>query len=164
MKVDYLIEFLPQELRRQSVIAATRRRSALLVGLLTMLSVGVAAHSWNLYRRADIERQITLQVCTNAVKVDDVIDRLAADQQRITRFLGVYDRVALPLETSDLIATITHLMPEKMSLAMVKLDVEAVKPAPGTDTGAGTPAPKPKPAPVKQKGSTKAPPAKAAAD
>lgn len=161
MKVDYLIEFLPQELRRQSVIAATRRRSALLVGLLTMLSIGVAAHSWNLYRRADIERQITLQICTNAIKVDDVIDRLAADQQQITRFLGVYDRVALPLETSDLIATLTHLMPERMSLAMVKLEVESLKTTTGDAQSDGATTTKPAGS-ASKKGTPKAPAGKAA--
>lgn len=123
MKSEYLIEFLPPELRRQTFVRASRRRSALLAGLLIALAVGVAAHSWNIYRKANIDRQISMQVCTNSTKVDDVVNKLAADQQALSRFLGVYDQLAIPLDTSDIIATITHLMPDKMSLAMIKLEV-----------------------------------------
>lgn len=140
MKTEYLIEFLPPELRRQSIVRASRRRNALLVALMTFLAVGVGAHSWNMYRNAEVDRTLSVEVCKNSAKVDDFVIKLASDQQVITRFLGVYDQIASPLETSDLIATITHLMPERMSLAMIKLESEggirALAPVRGSEAGA----------------------------
>lgn len=133
MKIDFLVDFLPPDLRRRTVLRVSRRRSALLLLLMSAMVVGVAAHSWNMYRQADVDREVSMQVATNSTKVDDVVDKLAKDQQTITRFLGVYDQIALPLDTSDLVATLTHLMPEKMSLAMIRLEVQSDKPV-TTDT------------------------------
>lgn len=123
MKVEYLIDFLPPDLRRRAVLRISRRRSLLLLALMFALVVGVAAHSWNTYRVADVDRTISMQVATNSTKVDDVVDQLAADQQAITRFMGVYDQLALPMDVSDVIATVTHLMPERMSLKLLKFTV-----------------------------------------
>ncbi|MFO0784442.1 MAG: PilN domain-containing protein [Phycisphaerales bacterium] len=129
MKVDFLVDFLPPELRRRTFIRATKRRSMLLLVLLGMSATGVAAHSWNVYRLAEADRNVSLKVCTNSAKVDDIVDKLAADQQQITRFMGVYDQIALPLDASDLVATLTHLMPRNTSLAMVRLEVKNEQPA-----------------------------------
>ncbi|MBL9141656.1 MAG: PilN domain-containing protein [Phycisphaerae bacterium] len=167
MKVDYLIEFLPPELRRKSVLRASRRRNSLLVSLMILLAVGVAAHSWNLYRKADIDRQVSMQVCTNSAKVDDFVIKLAGEQQAITRFMGVYDQISNPLDTSDLIASLTHLMPEKMSLAMIKFESEggiAAASNPGDSGSAAGSKPPPvkpaRPAPVQNpKGDKNAKPA-----
>lgn len=148
MKIEYLIDFLPSDMRRRTVLRVSRRRSALLLSLMIALVTGVAAHSWNRYRQADIDRTISMQVCTNSIKVDDVVDALAREQQAITSFLGVYDHIALPLNCSDLVATVTHLMPEKMSLAMLRLEVQQEKsnPAESKDTAKSGKGPKAKPA------------------
>lgn len=162
MKPEFLVEFLPPELRRQTFIRAARRRSTLLIALMLFLAIGVSAHSWNLYRKADIDCDLSMKLCQNSAKVDGLVDQLAADQQNLTRFMGVYDRIATPLDTSDLVATLTHIMPERMSLAMVKFELEggpAAEPPAGASPvsgdqgkqgqgGGSKPAKPAKPAPV----------------
>lgn len=121
---EFVVDFLPSEFRRRGVKAASRRRSVLLLGLLGAMVVGVAAHSWNRFREAESRRAVSLALTTNAAKVDDVVDRLAEQQRELHRYLSVYDRLALPVEQSDLVATITHLMPERTSLSMLRLEVK----------------------------------------
>jgi hypothetical protein len=121
---EFVVDFLPSEFRRRGVMAASRRRSVLLLGLLGAMIVGVAAHSWNRFREAESRRAVSLAITTNAANVDDVVDRLAEQQRELHRYLSVYDRLALPVEQSDLVATITHLMPERTSLAMLRLEVK----------------------------------------
>jgi hypothetical protein len=121
---EFVVDFLPSEFRRRGVMAASRRRSVLLLGLLGAMVVGVAAHSWNRFREAESRRSVSLALTTNAAKVDDVVDRLAEQQRELHRYLSVYERLALPVEQSDLLATITHLMPERTSLSMLRLEVK----------------------------------------
>jgi hypothetical protein len=126
---EFVVDFLPSEFRRRGVMAASRRRSVLLLGLLGAMIVGVAAHSWNRFREAESRRAVSLAITTNAANVDDVVDRLAEQQRELHRYLSVYDRLAIPVEQSDLVATITHLMPERTSLAMLRLHVKDDAPA-----------------------------------
>jgi len=145
---EFVVDFLPSEFRRRGVLAASRRRSVLLLGLLGAMIVGVAAHSWNRFREAESRRAVSLAITTNAANVNDVVDRLAEQQRELHRYLSVYDRLAIPVEQSDLVATITHLMPERTSLAMLRLEVkddsavraaEAPKERPAKATAAGKP-------------------------
>jgi hypothetical protein len=146
---EFVVDFLPSEFRRRGVMAASRRRSVLLLGLLGAMVVGVAAHSWNRFREAESRRSVSLALTTNAAKVDDVVDRLAEQQRELHRYLSVYERLALPVEQSDLVATITHLMPERTSLSMLRLEVKddaATKAADAAKDKAATPADAAKPA------------------
>ena len=132
---EFVVDFLPREALRRGTITASRRRSALLLGLLGCMVIGVAAHSWNRFREADSRRAVSLALTTNATKVDDVIDRLADEQRELHRLLAVYDRIALPVEQSNLLATVTHLMPERTSLSMIRLEVK--EPAKAADPAKG---------------------------
>ena len=146
---EFVVDFLPSEFRRRGVMAASRRRSVLLLGLLGAMIVGVAAHSWNRFREAESRRAVSLALTTNAAKVDDVVDRLAEQQRELHRYLSVYDRLALPVEQSDLVATITHLMPERTSLSMLRLEVKddaATKAADAAKDKGATPGDAAKPA------------------
>lgn len=130
---EYLVEFLPADMRLRGVMMASRRRSTLLVALLVAMTFGVATHSWNRYRAADAERGVAMQLTTSSGKFDDVVDRLAAEQHRLSRYIAAYDRLALPVSPRDLFATLTHLMPERMSLASVR--IEAAEERQPTDAG-----------------------------
>lgn len=137
---EFVVDFLPRDLQRKGAMAASRRRSALLLTLLGCTVVGVAAHSWNRFREAESRRAVSLSLTTNGTGIDDVVDRLAGEQRELRRYLGVYDRLALPVEQSDLLATITHLLPERTSLSMVRLEVREDAPA-KPDASDATPAP-----------------------
>ena len=140
---EFVVDFLPKDLHRKGLMATSRRRSALLLALLGSMVVGVGAHSWNSFREAESRRAVSLSLTTNGSKVDDVVDRLAGEQRELRRYLGVYDRLALPIEQSDLVATVTHLMPERTSLAMLRLEVRE-EAAPKPEAAEGKPAPKAK--------------------
>jgi hypothetical protein len=137
---EFIVDFLPRELRRRGVIATSRRRSMLLLGLLGAMVVGVASHSWNRFHEAEARRGVSLALTTNATKVDDVIDRLAGEQRELHRYLSVYDRLALPIEQSDIVATITNLMPERTSLSMLRMEVKEAASVKSIEVGSGAPA------------------------
>jgi len=117
----------------------------LLLGLLGSVVVGVACHSWNRFHEAEARRGVSLALTTNATKVDDVIDRLAGEQRELYRYLNVYDRLALPVEQSDIVATITNLMPDRTSLSMLRMEVKESAAGKATD-GTANAAANPKPA------------------
>lgn len=119
---ECVVDFLPAQLRRRGATIASRRRSALLVGLLAATLVGVAAHSWNQCRAADARRAVSMSVATSSGKVDELVERLAAEQRELARRMSVTDRLALPVEMSDLAATVTHLMPAGTSLSMLRIE------------------------------------------
>ena len=121
---EFIVDFLPREVRRRGVLVTSRRRSMLLLGLLGVMVVGVAGHSLNRFHEAEARRNVSLALTTHATTVDDVIDRLATEQRELHRYLSVYDRLALPIEQSDIIATITNLMPERSSLSMLRMEVK----------------------------------------
>lgn len=140
---EFVVDFLPPEARRRGMAATSRRRTALLLGLLGAMVCGVAAHSWNRFREADSRRSVSLAITTNAARIDDVMDRLAQEQRELGRYLAVHDRLALPVEPSDVVATVTHLMPDRTSLSHLRLEVREEAPAAKADP---KPSARPRPA------------------
>lgn len=136
VSAEFIVDFLPRDVRRRGVLATSRRRSMLLLGLLGAVVVGVACHSWNRFHEAEARRGVSLALTTNATKVDDVIDRLAGEQRELHRYLSVYDRLALPVEQSDIVATITNLMPDRTSLSMLRMEVKESDAGKGPDGAA----------------------------
>jgi len=139
VSAEFIVDFLPRDMRRRGVLATSRRRSMLLLGLLGSVVVGVACHSWNRFHEAEAHRGVSLALTTNATKVDDVIDRLAGEQRELHRYLSVYDRLALPVEQSDIVATITNLMPERTSLSMLRMEVKESVAGKGADGSPNAP-------------------------
>lgn len=119
---ECVVDFLPAQLRRRGATMTSRRRNALLVGLLSVTLVGVAAHSWNQFRAADARRAVSMAVATSSGKVDELIERLAVEQRELARRMSITDRLALPVELSDLAATVSHLMPAGTSLSMLRIE------------------------------------------
>lgn len=140
---EFVIDFLPADARRRGLAATSRRRTALLVTLLGCSVAGVAAHSWNRFREAESRRSVSLALTTNTARIDDVMDRLAAEQGELRRYLSVHERLALPIEPSDLIATVTHLMPERTSLSHLRLEVKEQAAAPAQQDGKQPTKPRP---------------------
>lgn len=136
VSAEFIVDFLPRDVRRRGVLATSRRRSMLLLGLLGAVVVGVACHSWNRFHEAEARRGVSLALTTNATKVDDVIDRLAGEQRELHRYLSVYDRLALPVEQSDIVATITNLMPDRTSLSLLRMEVKESVAGKGPDGAA----------------------------
>jgi len=120
---ELVVDFLPTDLRRRGAALGARRRSMLLVSLLGLCVVGVCAHSWNSIRAAEQRRGVSMALAANSGKVDDLIERLAAEQRDLSTRIALSDRLALPAQASDLAATITHLLPAQASLSLMRLEV-----------------------------------------
>jgi len=115
---------MPDQARRAVRGARARRRSALLAGLLFTLSLGVSAHSWNAARKADASRAVGAQLVANQVGVDEVLDRMTAERNELERSLRVTDGFVPAVTPSAVVATITHLMPERATLTGVRIAAE----------------------------------------
>jgi hypothetical protein len=133
---EFVVDFLPTDLRRRGAALGARRRSMLLVSLLGLCVVGVCAHSWNSIRAAEQRRGVSLALAANSGKVDDLIERLAAEQRDLSTRIALSDRLALPAQASDLAATVTHLLPAQASLSLLRMEVQESRPAPAAPTAA----------------------------
>jgi Tfp pilus assembly protein PilN len=120
---EFVVDFLPTDLRRRGAALGARRRSMLLVSLLGLCVVGVCAHSWNSNRAAEQRRSVSLALAANSGKVDELIERLAAEQRDLAARIALSDRLALPAQASDLAATVTHLLPAQASLSLLRMEV-----------------------------------------
>lgn len=125
---EFVVDFLPTDLRRRGAALGARRRSMLLVSLLGLCVVGVCAHSWNSIRAAEQRRGVSLALAANSGKVDDLIERLAAEQRDLSTRIALSDRLALPAQASDLAATVTHLLPAQASLSLLRMEVQESRP------------------------------------
>lgn len=119
-----LIDFLPDDLRRTVRNQRSRRRSGLLAGLLMVLSLGVSIHSWNSARQADAARSVGAQLVANVPGTDEVMDRMASEHSELERALRVTDGLVPPITASVVIATLTHMLPEHVTLAGLRLETE----------------------------------------
>ena len=125
---EFVVDFLPPDLRRRGAALGARRRSMLLVSLLGLCVVGVCAHSWNSIRAAERRRGVSMALAASSGKVDDLVERLAAEQRDLAARIALSDRLALPAEASDVAATVTHLLPAQASLSMLRLEVHDASP------------------------------------
>ena len=119
-----LVDFLPEDLRRTVRHRRSRRRSGLLAGLLMVLSLGVSIHSWNSARQADAARAVGAQLVANVPGTDEVMDRMASEHSELERALRVTDGLVPPITASVVIATLTHMLPEQVTLAGLRLETE----------------------------------------
>ena len=118
------IDFMPEEVRHEIRVRLSRRRSSLLLVLMTVSSVGVGFHSWNTARSADIARSVEAQLAANANSDPELMERLAAEQTELERALRVTDGLVPPIAAGTVIATISHMLPEQVTLTELRLEVE----------------------------------------
>lgn len=124
MNAPVAIDFLPDELRRTVRAVRARRRSGLLGLLLLAVSAGVSVHSWNSARKADADRTVGAQLVANQVGVDEVLDRMSAERSELERALRITDGFMPTVTPSSVVATVTHLMPERTVLTGVRIAAE----------------------------------------
>lgn len=118
------IDFMPEEVRREIQVRLSRRRSNLLLVLLAMTSLGVGFHSWNSARSADIARSVEAQLAANAPGNEELMARLASERGDLERALRVTDGLVPPIAASTVIATVSHMLPEQVTLTGLRLDAE----------------------------------------
>lgn len=121
-----VINFLPENVGRQVRARRSRRRTGLLALLLLMASLGVGLHSWNSLRRAEASRDVNQQVASSAdtPTLMEVLDRLSFDRSELERALRVTDGLVPSISTASVVATVTHMLPEQMSLDGMRIEAE----------------------------------------
>jgi hypothetical protein len=118
------LDFMPEGVHRAVRVARSRRRRALLGGLLLALCAGTSLHSWNTARRADGERAVSAQRVANQVGVDEVIDRMMVEREDLERSLRISDGFMPSVNASAVVATLTHLMPARTVLHGARIAME----------------------------------------
>lgn len=118
-----VLDFLPIETRRVVHAQRSKRRIALLGILLLIFSVGVSAHSWNSARIADSERTVGAMLVANAPGVDELMNTLAHEQSNLSRALRVSDGLLPTISATSVLATVTNMLPERVSLIGMRLEI-----------------------------------------
>lgn len=124
MSLPTMVDFMPEETRRVVRGARSRRRSGLLAGLMMVMALGASVHSWNTARRADAARAVGAQLVSNQVGVEEVLDRMTLERNELDRALRITDGFVPAVTPSAVMATVTHLMPERAVLTGVRIAAE----------------------------------------
>lgn len=126
----FLVNLLPPEVGDRVRSRGEARRTGLLIALLLLSLVGVSVHSWDQARRARAVRDAAASLRDSAGDVEAELARLEVERTRLQEFMTTYRRVALPIEMSDLLATIVNRMPQKATLTDLSLRLVARETAP----------------------------------
>ncbi|NBX25598.1 MAG: hypothetical protein EBQ99_06045 [Planctomycetes bacterium] len=124
MTLPAFVDFLPDATRGTVRLARSRRRTALLALLLLALTLGASVHSLNSARRAEAAKTVGLRLVSNQMGVEEVLDRMAAERNELERALRITDGFVPSITPSAVVATITHLMPERIVLTGVRIAAE----------------------------------------
>ncbi len=122
------INFLPESFFKER---ARRRRTVRDALLLMLVAAGLAA--WGVLGHRSLQglRQFADQLETEGdsarEQVKEVV-KLQGEFQKLTKTLQVQRDVALPVTSSALLATITHLMPPDVVLSELSLDAKKAMP------------------------------------
>ena len=119
-----LVDFMPEDMRKVVRNRRARRRTGLLTALMVVLSLGVGVHSWNSAQRADAARAVGAQWVANMPGVDELVDRMTSEHSELERALLVTDGLVPPISASEVLATLTNMLPEHMSLTGLRLETE----------------------------------------
>lgn len=119
-----MIDFLPPAVRREAVAHLSRRRTGLLAALMIAMSALAGVHSWNRARTAQEDLDLETRMFQKASNIDEMWNRLAAEHKALRRGLEVTDGLVPPVQAAQVIATVTRLLPEQVSITGLRLERE----------------------------------------
>lgn len=118
------LDFMPEDLRKAVQNRRARGRKGLLTILLMVLSLGVGMHSWNSAQKADAARTVGAKWVANMPGIDELVDRMTSEHSELERALRVTDGLVPPISASEVLATLTHMLPQHLSLTGLRLETE----------------------------------------
>lgn len=118
---EFLINLMPIEARVQARKRSNRRLMNLMTTLAICSTTGLAAHSYVQWRGANAARDVALCLRENAQNIDDIAAALAAERNQLQAQLATHGGIEMPVEASDVVATITHLLPQSVRLEGLKI-------------------------------------------
>ena len=124
---EFHVDLLPPEALRHAGIRLRRRIVALAATAFAVTLGGLAAHSFNENRSAAIRVAVAQDLRESAQSIDDVHAMLMAEREHLKRLVACQQTVSLPAQASDVIATISHLLPEGVSLHAMKISISESK-------------------------------------
>lgn len=122
---EFMINLLPREATSIARAGSRRRMGWALTGATCFVLVFASAHSFLARRGAAAACEVASALRENAHRLDDMTAALAAERATLTARLSTQRALGLSVEPSDIIATISHLMPEGMELEALRLKAES---------------------------------------
>lgn len=119
-----LIDFLPVAVRREAVARLSRRRTGLLAALMIAVSVLAGVHSWSRARTAQGDLDLETRMFQKASNIDELWNHLAAEHQALKRGLEVTDGLVPPVQAAQVIAMVSRMLPEQVSITGLRLERE----------------------------------------
>lgn len=113
---DFFVDLLPKDaalLARQR----TRFRTLLLTAALaTTTVVGLSAHSFVASRNAAMSHSVASDLSRNIKDLTEMVAPLRREREQLGREMTAARGLRMPIETSDVLATVTHLLPDGTQL------------------------------------------------
>ncbi len=137
---DFFVDLLPADALRLAR-QRTRFRTLLLTSALAGTTVvGLAAHSFVQQRNAAATHQVASDLTRNIQDLSDMISPLTRERESLYREMTAARNLVMPVQSSDVLATITHVLPEDAVLTAVSLSLESqANPAYSAKAGAKRP-------------------------
>ncbi len=137
---DFFVDLLPADAMRLAR-QRTRFRTLLLTSALAGTTIiGLAAHSFVQQRNAAATHQVASDLTRNIQDLSDMISPLTREREHLFREMTAARNLSVPTQTSDVLATITHLLPEEVVLTALTLSLDAqANPAYSVKAGAKRP-------------------------
>ncbi|MDA0802311.1 MAG: hypothetical protein O2819_00935 [Planctomycetota bacterium] len=122
---EFFIDLLPADAARLAR-HRTRFRTMLLTSALAGTTIiGMATHSFVQQRNASISHQVASDLTRNVQDLSDMISPLQRERDHLFREMTAARTLAMPVQSSDVLATVTHLMPERMVLTALTISLES---------------------------------------
>lgn len=137
---EFHVNLLPPEALRHAGLRLRRRMVALAATAFAVSLAGVAAHSFNESRSAAIRVAVAQDLRESAQSIDDVHALLLSDREHLRRLVTCQESTALPAQPSDIIATISHLLPDGVTLQALKISISEQKAQPARGQAPAQPA------------------------
>ena len=117
--IDLMPEFILA--RSQAGVVARRYLAALLLPILVL--IGPATHSRLMLKDAEVHNGEAEQMAQEALQSEATANEIRANLEKNLEYISRYEIVAMPLETSRIIATIIDDLPSSASLDRIEMAV-----------------------------------------
>jgi hypothetical protein len=123
--MQHSIDLLPESIRARSEAGLRTGRYIAATISVVMLLVVTATHSRIALNQASEQLQRTREQANQVLSVESKAAELRRILDRTEDFIETYERIALPLDVSQVIATIASTLPETVTLDQIDIDAGA---------------------------------------
>jgi hypothetical protein len=125
--MQHPIDLLPEAVRVRSQAGVRTGRYVTAAVLITLVLVLLTTHSWLTLKRARAEYQTAREQADMVLATEARAESLRQQISEIRTEIDRYDRIALPLDVSAVLATIANGMPNGMTLDRIDFEAGAYR-------------------------------------